>query len=365
MAKIIVLTGTLKQSGSATWAINLTRAFCQEGHDAVLLAMGERGEMALPEDLNTVFLGKSRSHFLVQICHLFQLRKFSRSRYKRLEQWVHSRRVATFLKKFEEKEKTDLVIKDFTTFTPEAISGRKHIAVIHQILSDSDWETDKELQSRAQDKVTAFASVSEASAKDARSKNIPVKGVLYNPVDTTVIKQRANAFTVDDDYIIFVGAMHKNKGVHTLFNAWRQSGMKQKLYYIGRGPELSVLQARVKELGLDNRVKLLGFHANPMPYIKRAKVLVLPSFCYESMGYVAIEALVLKTPVLVSSFSGSSEFYASKYIMQLEPEQTLAERFSLRLNQLLKEQYDFSYADETISKLLPASVVATYQEFLK
>ena len=70
------------------------------------------------------------------------------------------------------------------------------------------------------------------------------------------------------------------------------------------------MQTQINQLGLIDFVELLGFKANPYPYIKHAKFLALTSRV-EGLPMVILEALNLKTPVVAYNCpSGPSEMIA-------------------------------------------------------
>ena len=362
--KILILSGSLRQSGSSTWAINLARAFSQIDHEAVLLIMGEAGEVNIPADVKVVFLGKARTHPLVRCIHLLQLRKLSKRTFKKLEEWVYSQRVKKFLGTFENNSKVDLIIKNFTTVTPKSIGDRNHLAVIHQMLADSNWDTDRELRKRAQDKVTTFAAVSQATANDAKSKGIAVGKVLYNPIDIDSLRKRAVAFPVEDDYIVFVGCLNKGKGVHELLQAWYRSGIPQKLYYVGRGHERKALEKEAAALGVKDRVIFTGFQSNPMPYIKNAKMLVLASATYEAMPYVCFEAVALKTSIVVAGFNGAKEFYDDINIVPLTPANSFVSRLAVKLSTTLKHENTYTHSQSMLKKMVFSNVANEYLKIL-
>jgi glycosyltransferase involved in cell wall biosynthesis len=59
---------------------------------------------------------------------------------------------------------------------------------------------------------------------------------------------------------------------------------------LGEGPQRPVLEQRVRALGLEQRVRLLGDVRDPSPYFRRADVYLHPSR-YESFGMALFEAM--------------------------------------------------------------------------
>lgn len=74
----------------------------------------------------------------------------------------------------------------------------------------------------------------------------------------------------------------------------------------GEGPMRAAIEARAAELGLQDRVALLGMVDNVPALLRRAEVVVMPS-SYEPLGMSQIEALALGIPVVASHTGGIPE----------------------------------------------------------
>ena len=61
----------------------------------------------------------------------------------------------------------------------------------------------------------------------------------------------------------------------------------------------------IKELKLEDRVKLVGFD-NPYRYFKNAKLFVFPSY-YEGFANAILEAMKKNIPIIAYNFKGSEE----------------------------------------------------------
>lgn len=87
-------------------------------------------------------------------------------------------------------------------------------------------------------------------------------------------------------------------------------------------PLATPVERLIKELGLTNRVRLLGFVVEPdLPTLyKNALFFVYPSF-YEGFGLPVLEALRMKTPVLTSDVSSLPEV-AKDAALYIDPEQS-------------------------------------------
>ncbi len=77
-----------------------------------------------------------------------------------------------------------------------------------------------------------------------------------------------------------------------------------ELEIVGDGPERAALEARARAAG--ERVRFVGFEANPLPRLARWRVLLVPSL-HEGNPIGVLEALALGTPVLSADLPGVAE----------------------------------------------------------
>lgn len=99
--------------------------------------------------------------------------------------------------------------------------------------------------------------------------------------------------------VVFVGRLTAEKGVSTLLRAWRLWGADApELRLIGDG----TLRAELEKLGKGLPVRFLGqiASAEAQAEIARARLLVLPSECFEGFPMVIREAFAFGTPAAVS-----------------------------------------------------------------
>ncbi|HVF40405.1 MAG TPA: glycosyltransferase [Gemmatimonadaceae bacterium] len=132
--------------------------------------------------------------------------------------------------------------------------------------------------------------------------------VVHNPVDRVRIG-RASSATVDEtlfrgNTLVGVGRLVKLKGFDVLIRAMARlpADLDARLVIAGDGVERGALERLVSELGLGDRVKLLGVQPNPWQYMARAKALVVPSRT-EAFPTVIGEAFTLSVPVVATRCS--------------------------------------------------------------
>ncbi|MGF6995248.1 glycosyltransferase [Paraburkholderia sp. GAS32] len=127
---------------------------------------------------------------------------------------------------------------------------------------------------------------------------------LPNVIDVDALRRaaRAEIERPAESFIVSVARLDEGQKDHkTLLRAYAQvrkgGRCEAVLVLIGEGRDRRELEQLADELGIGASVHFLGFCANPPPYIRQAKLLVLSSR-YEGFGMVLGEAMALGTPVL-------------------------------------------------------------------
>lgn len=107
-------------------------------------------------------------------------------------------------------------------------------------------------------------------------------------------------------YLLSAGRAVKRKGYDYLIRALPMLDKKIHLLIIGDGPELPYLQELASELGVENRVKLLGYvekDSDKFNYFKASDLFVLSSL-HEGMGIVVQEAMEFGLPIVATNHGG-------------------------------------------------------------
>ena len=108
--------------------------------------------------------------------------------------------------------------------------------------------------------------------------------------------------------LLYLGRLTPEKGLPTLLNALAACP-DACLEIAGEGPQRAELEQQVRDLGLGDRVKFLGFLTG-QPLTERlnaCRAVVLPSEWYENGPYSVMEALAVGKPVLGSRIGGIPE----------------------------------------------------------
>jgi glycosyltransferase involved in cell wall biosynthesis len=101
--------------------------------------------------------------------------------------------------------------------------------------------------------------------------------------------------------VLFIGRLGEEKGVRFLIEAWRQWGEQAPyLELIGDGPQRRELEDLAQ--AMNGKVRFLGQRPFPetQERLARARLLVLPSVCFEGFPMVIREAFALGIPVAAS-----------------------------------------------------------------
>lgn len=308
--EVILLSGTLKLSGSTTWLNGLAVGFEKLGIPYIHLVTGIKGDFS-SRAKRVFYTGRSRSSFYIKLLRWLQVHKVCGSYFYKVEQGFFNKKIKKLLK--ESLADKVLVIKDFTSYLPECFTGPGFVVVdvLHQQFLEcqqagySNW----------------LIAVSQSVMDDSLALGFDVNKVIYNPLDVQQVLEQSKQYTAVEEkpYIVFVGNLYEEKGVFDLLESFRDLANKElaqyKLLYIGQGKHLALLKERAQQLGLAERVEFKGMLENPYPWIAAAKLLILPSYS-EAMAYVVLEASVLDTPSIVADFSAAKEFYLNSNIFK-------------------------------------------------
>jgi len=137
---------------------------------------------------------------------------------------------------------------------------------------------------------------------------------VFRPLDRKVSQaQVAEKFGIRDQFLLYVGLQLERKNLRRLVEAFallRKRVQSIQLVLAGPlSPLTSLLQARVRELGLESEVRFLGRVADDdlLALYNAALAFVFPSL-YEGFGFPILEAMACGTPVITSNASSLPEF---------------------------------------------------------
>lgn len=138
--------------------------------------------------------------------------------------------------------------------------------------------------------------------------------LTYNFVDKRVYyprevsSLRADFAEPNEKILMHISNFRPVKRVSDVIDIFERVSQKvpSKLLLVGEGPELSKMQCKIRNLGLEDRVHFLGKQEDVAHVISMADVLLLPSE-KESFGLVALEAMACGVPTIGSNAGGIPE----------------------------------------------------------
>ncbi|MDR1136939.1 MAG: glycosyltransferase family 4 protein [Synergistaceae bacterium] len=130
--------------------------------------------------------------------------------------------------------------------------------------------------------------------------------VIYNSIPENAMKWRGSGDAAKK-HLLFAGRISKIKGLLTLVESLKSVKNKNwSLDVLGDGPLAPRLRELARELGLDDRITLHGFHDDVAEFMSRCDLCLFPSFD-EGLSLVLLGALMSGAPVLASDITANRE----------------------------------------------------------
>ncbi len=143
--------------------------------------------------------------------------------------------------------------------------------------------------------------------KIAKSEKI---SVIYNgikPIDFLSREQAREKLNLNKDELMIgiIANLYKTKGLEYLIESIKDLNLK--LIIIGGGPEKENLKSKILNLGLENKIKLIGnIKNNASSYLKAFDIYVCSSI-KEGMPYTILEAMQTGLPVVSTNVGAIPE----------------------------------------------------------
>jgi len=150
---------------------------------------------------------------------------------------------------------------------------------------------------------TLILVLSNCAADTFRAAGIAEEKLFYLPRGVDIERFTPSEKPPEKFRAIFVGALKKRKGVHTLLEAWHRLRLKDaELVLVGHAHE------EIKESlaqYADDSVRVEGFSAEPEKLLRTASVHIFPSTC-EGSAKVTFEAAAAGLPQITTYESGDA-----------------------------------------------------------
>ena len=142
-----------------------------------------------------------------------------------------------------------------------------------------------------------------------------------------------------------------------------------KLVIVGDGPEKKNLRSKIKDLVLENSVKLIGAvpHQETGKYFKAADLFVLNTG-YEGLSHVLLETLAMKLPAVVSRIGGNQEVIedgVNGYLFEYNNKEEIYNKVCDLLSDENKQQKFIEAGTEKLKQFTFKRMVDETKELLK
>lgn len=309
MKKIMFLIGSLNGGGAERVLVDTLNNLPLEKYEITLILVENSG----------IYINELLSN--IQVIYLTDMKKMSQKKW--LYRFIHYIPFG-LIYPFYVRERYDIEIA-FLEGLPTHIVGSspyksKKIAWVHTDMDENRWaDIDFKTESQQRKIYHRFDQIICVS-EFCREKFIKRFGTDYSV--TTVYnlvcddKIKAKAEEINDDIpekkrftFISSGRFTVQKGFDRLLKIHKrliEDGYMHDLWLLGDGIMKDDLEQYIKEYGLQETVKLLGFQRNPYPFMAKADCFVCSS---RSEGYstVVTEAFIINVPVISVRCSGASE----------------------------------------------------------
>lgn len=159
---------------------------------------------------------------------------------------------------------------------------------------------------------TDFLACSEIASSWLFGKRIPMRArqIIYNGIDTDRFgfrpvkrEEMRKELKVDDRFVIgFIGRLEKVKNVNfiiDLFPAIKKIMNNAFLLIVGHGSEKEMLEQKIKEQGLLDSCKFIGYSSTPEDYLQAMDLFLMPSI-FEGLPLSLVEAQCSGVKCIVS-----------------------------------------------------------------
>lgn len=370
MSKIALISRDMRPGGTQKAVLALMYFLLEKGNDVTLYLQNNEGDWLEKVPANVkikeMVFTKNRYRFWVEVS-LPKWEKYLRKKMNAifcLKKCLTKRGIHEFLLKHCKKveESYDAVLEVFgwgfftTPFAAEMIPARKRALWFHG--ENVRWAQNVE---RYLNRFDAFYCVSESvkhKLEAFRPKYSERCKVLHNFIDINEIREKAEKAPEKDDCgqvcnglrIVSVARLAHEKRIDIAIEAaavLKLHGVDFHWFFIGNGPLSEELQKLIKQKGLESCVTLLGFRANPYPYMKECDIFVQTS---QEEGYSIsiLEAKVLGCPIVATDIAANAEQITNGENGWLVP--LSADAFAAKLEELARNPQERQRLRESVTK---------------
>jgi glycosyltransferase involved in cell wall biosynthesis len=197
------------------------------------------------------------------------------------------------------------------------LTGTPHVTIHHRPLAESHMKSVRLLMERGATFLCHNVAVSTAVAETLPGRTTTIPNTFRTTFD------QSDADKNKREGLLFVGRLVSRKGIDVAVEALRDlrdRGERETLTICGDGPERETLEAKVRQLKLEDAVHFEGW-SSPEELAEKyrnAAATLVPSR-KEPFGIVALESIASRCPVVASNVGGLPEAVGDCGIL-VEPE---------------------------------------------
>jgi len=222
---------------------------------------------------------------------------------------------------------------------------------------------------------TSFVGVTEDIVAHMVTRGVPKEHAHYVPTFPDVREEspvdRASLDTPSDAPVLLaLSRLHPKKGLDTLLYAAKKIP-EAYVWLAGEGPLHADLVKLTHKLGMEDRVRFLGWRTDRGALLRAADVCVLPSR-YEPFGTVILEAWAAGTPLVAAASAGPAGHVTNEkngLLVPIDDHEALAAALGRAIkdeplrHQLIADGHD-TFARKYTRKAVTEQMIALYEKLI-
>ncbi|MGP1415483.1 MAG: glycosyltransferase [Treponema sp.] len=164
--------------------------------------------------------------------------------------------------------------------------------------------------------------------------------VIINEIENPIFYNKV--LQKEEPYLILIGHINNNKNFSLALNALKilkDRNIVCNIVILGNGDSETddiYMRDMIVSLGIQDRIFLLGYKRNPLPFLSHSKLLLITSFS-EGFPTVVTEAMALGIPFITTPVAGASEELANNGACGLVSDWN-AEEYANKIEKLLTDE---------------------------